>query len=362
MFQNETVSMPERDALAAISPVWKAVLSLAGTNRDCPDSLPAQAAEVFSPALLAACLSAEKVPVTDAPGHVRQSRLLNRFVRSNGLRWLRLALEAGVQVLAIKGLATAHALYPDPDLRAMSDADLLVRRSELDRLLDVLGAAGLRFRPATAASPWGFVSDASFQALTSADEASNVDLHVHPDGWPLHRALSTEDVFAGATDCGLTDGPLPVPCPLHMLIMTISHAARDRFQIETAKSFVDTALLLQAHGDTLDWSRFEAICKRAWMLAPAGAYLALLQALGGDVSAVPERLRRAPRTAEFERALFTFARLDTAPSGTWARLRREALLASTPPVFLLRTALRLKGLVRPNSGLPPTAERKTMVS
>lgn len=354
--------MPERDARPAVSAVWSAVLRLGEEKQQFGADFGPGAAEVFSPALLAACAPDGKQPGPVAPGLARQSRLLNRFVRTNGLHWLRLALDAGVPVLAIKGLATAHALYPDPDFRAMSDADLLVRRSDLSRLLDVYGEAGLHFRPATAASPWGFVSDASFQALTSADEASNVDLHVHPDGWPLHRALDTEAVFAKAVECPLADGPLPVPCPLHMLIMTISHAARDRFQIETAKSFVDTALLLRLHGAALDWQRFETICERAWLIGPASAYLALLGALGGDLSAVPERLRRAPASPEFTRALETLARLDTTVPGAWARLRREALLSSAPRVFLLRTLLRLKGFVRPNSGLPRTAERGTMAS
>lgn len=350
--------MPNIDDFAPADPAWRWVLHLgvpvAERQADAvssPASSSPAAAELFSPALLSVNSHA---PAGDA-GLASRSRLLNRFVRSDGLRWIRSAQDAGVPVLAIKGLATAHALYPDPDLRAMSDADILVRKADLPRLLAHFAKAGLHFRPVSAVSPWGFVSDASFQALTSADEISNVDLHVHPDGWPLHRALDTEAVFAEAVSCTLKDGALPVPCPLHMLIITISHAARDRFQIETAKSFVDTTLLLRRHGRDLDWRRFEHICRQAWLLGPACVYLALLEALGGDVSAVPERLRRRPRGREFARALQTLSRLDTEPLGSWQRLRREALLSSSPAVFLARMAWRLKGLIRPNRGLPESA-------
>ena len=350
----ETGNGSNRDDAAAL---WPALLSLGAAGGEAiasarPETL-RTAAVVLSPALVdATCRAVGGIPEALNSLQVQQSRLFNRFVRTDGLRWARLAEAEGIPVLAIKGLATAHALYPDPDARPMSDSDLLVRQADLAPLLRVFAAAGLAFRPVAAASRWGFVSDASFQALTSTDEAANIDLHVHPDAWPLHRVLTTDAVFAEGRLRRLGDGSLRLPCPLHMLLIGISHAARDRFQVETAKSFVDAALLLRAHGTELDWARFEIMCRGARMLGPARAFFALLGDLGGDVSAVPAALRRQPRTAEFRRALLALTRFDTTSLGSMARLRREALLSSAPSVFLYRMALRAKGLLQPNPGLP----------
>ena len=88
------------------------------------------------------------------------------------------------------------------------------------------------------------------------------------------------------------------------------------------------------------------------MTGPARAFFALIGALGGDVTIVPEPLRRRPATAEFDRALSDFLNFRSTIDEGWPRLRREALLATQPSVLLSRMATRLKGLVRPNSGLP----------
>ena len=66
------------------------------------------------------------------------------------------------------------------------------------RLVALYHAAGLNFYQAKARATWGFIFDASLLPLTSVDGANNIDLHVHPDAWPLHLGLSTAAVFAAA--------------------------------------------------------------------------------------------------------------------------------------------------------------------
>jgi hypothetical protein len=49
---------------------------------------------------------------------------------------------AGVAVIVLKGPALASEHYPDPALRPFTDLDLLVRRHDRDRAIDVLSAVG----------------------------------------------------------------------------------------------------------------------------------------------------------------------------------------------------------------------------
>jgi hypothetical protein len=59
-----------------------------------------------------------KNPADDAgpvfpQAEVERSRLLARFTRSQGLRWLETVAEAGIEVVCMKGTASGALLYPD---------------------------------------------------------------------------------------------------------------------------------------------------------------------------------------------------------------------------------------------------------
>ena len=52
--------------------------------------------------------------------------------------------QAGVPFLVLKGAALAHLLYGDPGLRPMRDVDLLIRKADAGRALDVLLRCGFQ--------------------------------------------------------------------------------------------------------------------------------------------------------------------------------------------------------------------------
>ena len=309
--------------------------------------------ELIGPALARHLLPESSLELPDS--EVRRSRLQNRFRRADGLRWVRHAAAHGIQVVCLKGLAAAHLYYADPDLRVMSDADLLVADTDRDRLLALYQAAGLRFYQAEARSPWGFLSDASMLPLTSVDGASNIDLHVHPDAWPLHLGLSSTDVFAAARTVAIGDGDILVPSVTHMLLLSASHAARDLFGPSTAKSLIDAAFLLRQDGGKVDWREFEGRLRRGRVERPVRAFLTILDRLGADTRAVPEHLRRVPSgfgvAAELERAVAEYAAFFPNSAGFLSRARRELLLCAETSVALRRNWQRLIGLFRPGSGM-----------
>jgi len=249
-------------------------------------------------------------------------------------------------------LATAHCLYADPDLRAMTDSDLVVRACDYRRLVALFEAHGLEPGKVRARSPWGFVSDASVQPMGQVDGASTIDIHIHPDAWPLHRALTTDDLFARAVRQDTDGGAIRVPCPTDMLVLAASHAARDLFGPGTAKTMVDAMLLLRRQPAAIDWPWFEQTVRRGLILRPARAFLACAVTLGGLEEAVPAALARPPGGREFTRMLDDYVGLFPRRAGSWQRLRRELLLAAEPQVALHRNMRRLTGLVRPRRRLP----------
>jgi Uncharacterised nucleotidyltransferase len=63
-------------------------------------------------------------------------------IESAVLEMLELIESHDVPVRMLKGVASAHLDYPDPSWRTFNDADLLVRGSDIDRLVAVLASAG----------------------------------------------------------------------------------------------------------------------------------------------------------------------------------------------------------------------------
>jgi hypothetical protein len=308
-------------------------------------------AELVSPALADHLFPASAAAAGPGwPDTIRRSLLANRLHRITALRWAQIAREAGIDVLALKGLASAHLVYDDPDLRALSDADLLVRTGDAERLKAVLAEHGLEQSAPMPRGRWGHVSDASGRPMGRIADASNVDIHIHPDAWPMHLGLSTEAVFAAGNTVATSEGPLSVPCPTDLLLLAISHAARDLFQANTMKAMVDSILIVERLGGRLDWDRFRTVARRGRIWRPARAFLAIACELAELEADVPDDCRRVPGGSEFERVRKNYIDVFPVPESAWARLRRELALTATPDVALVRNLKRIRGLVRPLQG------------
>ncbi|SMF63112.1 Uncharacterised nucleotidyltransferase [Tistlia consotensis] len=290
-------------------------------------------------------------------GAVERSRLFNRFARARREACLATILAAGIPVVALKGFASAFQLYPDPDLRVMGDLDLLVRPAERDRLIALLAAEGFAFQ-VTPTGPWGFTSTSSYQPFVSADGSVNLDIHVAPDCAPVPASLSVEAVFAEARPLPGCRLAVPGPSPTHAFLLFASNAAKDKFGRWSVKKAVDALLLLRREraGElAVDWPWLAETARRGRYLKPLRVFLALLARCGADVSALPPELSRPPAGLagrELERVVDDWADFFERGESFGDYLRRELLLTAEPSVMLANNWARLKGLVRPRSGLP----------
>jgi hypothetical protein len=290
-----------------------------------------------------------------APAEVRRDRLQTRYLRAETRRWLALIGEAGIAVLPLKGYATGLAIYPEPELRGLGDVDLLLRPADLAALVRLLRDHGFIFRRAQGAQAWGLISDASFHPFVAPDRQLAFDLHIHPDDFPLHRSLSTEAVFAAAVTARDGDMTLPIPCDSHLLLMAMSHAARDKYDPSAVRSVVDMAVMLTRRGHPVDWPALQALADAGGNAVIPRLAVQVLSGLGLPMAGIPAGFRRPFRgIAAWELAgvIADLADLFAAPSGKWALQRREWLLTGGPRVAAWRMARRLRGLVRPWPGVP----------
>lgn len=286
-----------------------------------------------------------------APAEVERSRLLARFTRAQGLRWLDLIAEAGIEVVCMKGTASGALLYPDADCRPLNDVDLLVRAHDLKKLVEILASKGFVFGKAIGTPRWGHIGDASFQPFVAPGGGFSFDLHVQPDDYPTHRGLSCDDVFAAAGTVTIDGVPVRIPCSPHVLLLALTNAARDKLGPEAMKSIIDAVVYLGRSKLDPDWPDITQRARRGGFLKTIQAMVAVLAELG-----VPER--RLPYglgalfAGELDRAVADLVDCYSTVPGKWALQRREILLLAPVPVIAWRYMRRLRGLIAPWPGLP----------
>lgn len=359
---------PMKDAEAAARVLWATVLGGQIPAAIPPEAgLPALAARLarrLSPAWIASLLrplTAVGVPWPIDPAIARQALLVARLTHAAQGEAMRLMEEAGLEPVALKGFANAHALYDDPVSRITGDLDVLLRRETLAAAIDLFGKRGYAFA-ADGRRRWGFVSDASFVPFFSPDGLCNIDLHVEADSWPLHAGLPASDVRTAARRVAYAHGTFAVPSPEHALLIAISNIAKDRFAAPTISKAVDLSRLLARHGGDLDWREIETRGDRAALMPALRATLALLVELGLPRTLAPAALSQPPTGLAgqaFARVLADWLAMFPRDPGAATMLTREALLAREPATFVALNLRRLRGLVRRGDGIPPEARLST---
>lgn len=345
---------------AEAAPLWRLIADPAGAPvpADPQDLVPSarRLARLVGAALaevvLRPAVARVGQPLLDQ-GEVRQSRLSARFVFAQQRRWISAVAEAGFETVCLKGFANAWTLYDDPVARLQGDLDLLVRRADLDRVVAFLAGHGFRFHR-LAAPAWGAISDASFMPLVSAD-GCNIDLHIHPDCYPAWRSLTTERVFAAAQAVEADGLSFRAPMPEHAFVLCITNAAKDKFDVYSLLKVLDAIALVRRH-PALDWDEIAVLARAGGFWRPARTFLALLAALGVPEACVPATFRAPPRglgAGAFRRVVTDFLTLFPHRLPLLELMWRELVLAAEPAVALHNMGVRLRGLVRPASGLPP---------
>jgi hypothetical protein len=311
----------------------------------------------------AAALLAPLEPLLGAPpvdpATAKSSMLLSRLMLASQGAALRRMTEAGLHPVVLKGLANAHLLYDPPAPRITGDLDVLLPRSEIGAAIDLFAPLGFRFG-STRRTRWGFVSDASYVPFYSPDGITDIDLHIEPDAWPLPRGLSGDDVRAGARELASPEVTFRAPRDEHVLLICASNIAKDRFGWQALWKTIDAARLLMRCGPALDWDEIGTRAARARLTRPLDALIALLVTLGLPASRLP-RVPPAPRGL----AGRTWRRVardwqDVFPgelSGV-DLLWRDLSLVQSPATFARFNWWRLKGMLRPQTGIPREARAR----
>jgi hypothetical protein len=105
---------------------------------------------------------------------------------------------AGIDVVVLKGTATAHLVYPDPGVRMFGDNDLLFRAKQFDDALEVLIDAGYE-RPAAPPRP-GFDRRFGKGATLRGKDGDELDAHKNLLFGTFGFRIDLDELFDSAVD------------------------------------------------------------------------------------------------------------------------------------------------------------------
>jgi len=161
-----------------------------------------------------------------------------------------------LDVIPLKGLYLAEAVYPAIGLRTFSDLDLLVRRKDLDTALQAMEDIGYRL------TTW----------YDPADPNEDIK-HLPPlekEGWPLvemHWSILEEDAPFPVNIDGIWQRAVParvsgvnvLAMDLHDLVLHLAIHNTYQHRLKAGlRSLYDIAFIIHQQKDLIDWERLDA--------------------------------------------------------------------------------------------------------
>ena len=323
-------------------------------------------ANLISPTLAAYLLKETQTkldkPILD-PKRVTDNRLLAKFSLSQQRLWAKTLSDSDIDVVFLKGFANGHSFFPDPVLRQQGDLDFLIRNRDLQSTIDFLVGHGFKFR-AGPLNRWGANSDASFMPFVSHDGGCDLDIHVHPDCYPAYRSLTTDRVFAESRLVDAGGVAVRVPSREHALLLCVTNAAKDKFDLFSIRKVIDAMVLIQTTAN-LNWQKIMDLAAAGNFLMPTRVFFSLLVALGFPRTPIPKDLLMPLsrwRHRSFRTVVRRFQTLFPGDPYMLPILWREWSLCAEPAVALHNLRLRARGILSPGTGIPEGAPQSAKQS
>lgn len=251
------------------------------------------------------CLK-EQALLDAAPENIRQF-LMNLYLQ-NAARNMRLYNEflqvagafkaASIQLIALKGIYLAKAIYRNIALRQMNDIDLLVRQEDLAAAGEILLRMG--YRPDR---PYSLDWDLSHKHLPpfSRPDACTVELHWNITHRNMPYSIEPEEIWNHSCEAHSADYPARALSPEDILLLLCKHNSYGHHFNFGLCPYVDTGMTIEFFGDKLNWDVIvESAVSRNWA---KGVYLTLELTRELTGAGVPDDVLEALKPAGMDDAI-----------------------------------------------------------
>lgn len=206
--------------------------------------------------------------------------------------------EAGLRVTVLKGMHTAHAYFPDPAARPLSDIDLLIEADQEPAAAKILGGLGyLPERASHGERSWrmpGTPPKPPSLSLVHRDGPWNVDLHTsldrrHSPGAPM---VELDKAFRERVPCVWPRSSKAEVLPLPELTLHLACHAAGSFVSMTMLRLTELTLVIRHVEDERSsfWDRLLGLAEQTGVMGSAYPALCLVDNLSPNT--VPRTVLR----------------------------------------------------------------------
>jgi hypothetical protein len=267
-------------------------------------------------------------------------RVRNSLVcEAEAIRVVEQLTSAGVESWLLKGIAAANVDHADPAMRTGVDVDLLVRRTDVHRAVDVLERSG--HRRAEAAPRRGWERRYARTLLLLGPAHVELDLHLTLATGYFGAVLPMDELLARSHELSLGG----VPCRTLGLTGRALHSSYAAVLNRGARLRYLRDLALQITAPRMDIDELVALAERADGQAVVAR--AVAQAVRAELIDPTHRLAEwALSVQPSRRAARALAFSDAAPAVGWSADARSAMLALGPVAklrYLMEFAVPRRG-------------------
>lgn len=200
-----------------------------------------------------------KLPNADAIPQPVMDRL-KRFHHAVGLRNMQFYGELhkvverlqqdGIPVILLKGAVLAKVVYPDAALRLMSDIDLLVKKTHLPAVQEILPELG--YRPSSKLSADFYEDHHHLMPYVRHDKSVKVEVHHNIAPEPFMSRISASGLWEEMEPVNIMGFDAFALSPEDLILHLCLHFSDDLF-VERMKPLVDISETIRHYGGRLNW-------------------------------------------------------------------------------------------------------------
>jgi hypothetical protein len=228
--------------------------------------------------------------------------LVDNLVLLHALKDVASALsEEGIGFVLLKGASLLGLLYPEIQLRPMTDVDLLIREKDWPKVRETLQSRGYRL-PAAEAESWHAENWYHQLVESSGTPPTNLEFHWNLESVERSR-IDPEELIHEAVPCDIEGAPYLRLSNHHLLVHLAVHLAH-HYQSPALIWVVDLRRLIERGG--LDWEKVERTAQ-SWGVENCLAYSLgyVERAFPGTLPAPARRFRLSPARRLIMRAFRT---------------------------------------------------------
>ncbi len=174
-------------------------------------------------------------------------------------RKVALALnEAGIPVIALKGIHLSETLYKDIGLRQLSDVDILIDNQDIEKCLMIMDSMGLLSHNVAKST---FIKRSSYFGHCYKMVINGVSFDIHTRVQYEKYRITSEDLWKNAVKTTLNGAPVHVLDINHLLFHLCLHLEK-HLSIRTfqLKCFCDILNILITYEEEINWEYLDKLC------------------------------------------------------------------------------------------------------